>query len=125
MKKVIKIVIVLLCFLGVFLVYNYIKPVDDTYKLHIKCNNHSESYSVMINDDIKFATSDEKCKLNLKVEDISRNYIKLNSNTFFYKINGRDLIDSLTLSYDVYVSSDSDLTLVGHDKDTRFEFSYK
>ena len=125
MKKVIKIVIVLLCFLGVFLVYNYIKPVDDTYKLYIKCNNHSESYSVMINDDIKFATDDEKCKLNLKVEDINRDYIKLNSNTFFYKINGRDLIDSLTLSYDVYVSSDSDLTLVGHDKDTRFEFSYK
>ena len=68
---------------------------------------------------------DEKCKLNLKVEDISRDYIKLNSNTFFYKINGRDLIDSLTLSYDVYVSSNSDLTLVGHDNDTRFEFSYK
>ena len=95
MKKVIKIVIVLLCCLGIFLIYNYIKPVDDTYKL------------------------------NLKVEDINRDYIKLNSNTFFYKINGRDLIDSLTLSYDVYVSSNSDLTLVGHDKDTRFEFSYK
>ena len=57
--------------------------------------------------------------------NINRDYIKLNSNTFFYKINGRDLIDSLTLSYDVYVSSNSDLTLVGHDKDTRFEFSYK
>ena len=125
MKKFIKIVIILLCFLGVFLVYNYIKPVDDTYKLYIKCNNHSEKYSVMINDEIKFATDDEKCALTLKVEDINRNYIKLNSNTFFYKINGRNLIDSLTLSYDVYVYSDSDLTLVGHDKDTRFEFSYK
>ena len=79
----------------------------------------------MINYEIKFATDDEKCALNLKVEDINRDYIKLNSNTFFYKINGRDLIDSLTLSYDVYVSSNSDLTLVGHDKDTRFEFSYK
>ena len=111
--------------LGIFLIYNYIKPVDDTYKLYIKCNNHSEKYSVMINDEIKFATDDEKCALNLKVEDINRDYIKLNSNTFFYKINGRDLIDSLTLSYDVYVSSNSDLTLVGHDKDTRFEFSYK
>lgn len=125
MKKVIKIIIVLLCCLGIFLIYNYIKPVDDTYKLYIKCNNHSEKYSVMINDEIKFATDDEKCALNLKVEDINRDYIKLNSNTFFYKINGRDLIDSLTLSYDVYVSSNSDLTLVGHDKDTRFKFSYK
>ena len=78
MKKVIKIIIVLLCFLGVFLIYNYIKPVDDTYKLYIKCNNYSESYRVMINDEIKFATDDEKCKLNLKVEDIFYAFCKEN-----------------------------------------------
>ena len=42
MKKVIKIVIVLLCCLGVFLIYNYIKPVDDTYKLYIVFNDDSK-----------------------------------------------------------------------------------
>lgn len=125
MKKVIGLIVFVICLFGIYLIYNYIKPVDDTYKLYIKCNGHSEKYNIMIDDEINFATGDEKCALNLRVEDINRDYVKLNSGTFFYKLNGKDLIDNLTLSYDVYVSSGDNLTLVGHDKDARFEFSYK
>lgn len=125
MKKFISLFVVLLGIFGIVLIYKYTRPIDDTKKLFIKCNGISEKYDVMINDIIEFASDSDVCKLNLEVENIDRDFIKINSNTYFYKMNGKGELDKLTLSYDVYVSSDDSLYLIGHDKETRFEFCYK
>ncbi len=123
MKKFISLFITLLCIFGVFLIYKYTRPIDDTKRLIIKCNGYTEKYDVMINKEIEFAS--DSCKLNLKIENIDRDFIKINSETYFYKMDGKGNIDKLTLSYDVYISSDESINLIGHDKETKFEFSYK
>lgn len=125
MKKFISLFIVLLGIFGIYLIYKYTRPIDDTKMLYIKCNGVSEKYDVMINDRIEFASGSDSCKLSLEIENIDRDFIKINSNTFFYKMDGKGELDKLTLSYDVYVSSDDSINLIGHDKETRFEFSYK
>lgn len=125
MKKIFTLFLVLFGILGVVLIYKYTRPIDDTKMLYIKCNGITEKYDVMINDKIEFASNNDSCKLNLEVKNIDRDFIKVNSNTYFYKINGNNEIEKLTLSYDVYVSSDESVKLIGHDKETVFEFSYK
>lgn len=125
MKKIFTLFFILLGILGVFLIYKYIEPIDDTKKFIIKCNGITEKYDVMINDVIEFAAGNSECNLKLEVENIDRDFIKVNSDTYFYKINGNNEIEKLTLSYDVYVSSDEFIKLIGHDKETVFEFGYK
>lgn len=125
MKKVILYGAVLVVILIFGCIFYYTRPIDDTKMLHISCNDFKQEYDVMINDEIKFADGDSKCGIDLKVVNIDRGFIKLNSKTFFYKVNGDETIDKLTLDYDVYVPSDGNIILVGHDKETRFEFSFK
>lgn len=125
MKKFIMIVMILIV-IGIFIgIFYFTKPIDDTKKLYVKCNDFEEVYEVMISNEIKFADNDSKCKLELEVVNIDRGFIKLNSKTYFYKVNGDKEIDRLTLDYDVYVPSDGTVTLVGHDRETRFEFSFR
>lgn len=126
MKKKIIIGIMVLVIIGIFVsIFYFTRPIDDTKRLYVKCNDFKEEYDVMIGDEIKFAESDAKCKLEFEVVNIDRGFIKLNSKTYFYKINGDKEIDRLTLDYDVYVPTDSSVILVGHDRETRFEFSFK
>lgn len=125
MKKYAGFILGFLVIIIVILLYIYTRPIDDSRKLTIKCEGESQSYELFIGDNIEYSDKNSKCYINLNVENIDRDYIKLNSKTFFYKYDIDGKLDKQTLSYDVYVSSGNKLELIGHDGNTKYTFIYK
>lgn len=94
-------------------------------ELYISCNNISDSYEVYNNEKIHFASSDDKCKLNLEVRNIDRNFIKLNSTLYLYKVDKNMEVTDGSLSNEIFVAPNDKLILLSMDKNTRFIFEYK
>ena len=77
-KKILLIIIpVLLIALLIYVAFKEITPLDDTKKLYINCGSTHENYDVLTGNKISFAPNDEKCKLNLEIRDVERNFVKL------------------------------------------------
>ena len=74
---------------------------------------------------ISFAPNDEKCKLNLEIRDVERNFVKLNSTLYLYKMDGNNNIIDSSLSNEIYLNPNEHLILYSMDKTTKFEFNYK
>lgn len=130
MKKKIKVIlfvslIVLVSAVVVYMAFREITPLDDTNSLYIKCNNYSEKYEVYNGKKIEFATNDDKCKLNLEIRNIERNYIKLNSSFYLYKIDNSNKVVDGSLSNEIFINPKEELVLYAMDKETKFTFSYK
>lgn len=94
-------------------------------ELYISCNNISNSYEVYNNEKIHFASSDDKCKLNLEVRNIDRNFIKLNSTLYLYKVDKNMEVTDGSLSNEIFVAPNDKLILLSMDKNTKFIFEYK
>lgn len=94
-------------------------------ELYISCNNISDSYEVYNNEKIHFASSDDKCKLNLEVRNIDRNFIKLNSTLYLYKVDKNMEVTDGSLSNEIFVAPNDKLILLSMDKNTKFIFEYK
>jgi uncharacterized protein YxeA len=126
MKKFLKIIIpiIIICVIC-FLAFRKIEPVDDTKKFYVSCNSINSSYEIFSGTEIKFAQKDSKCKLNLKVENVDRTYLKVKSETFLMHLDGNGKIDENTVSKDIFVLPTEKLTLYSQDKSTKFEFEYK
>lgn len=123
MKVFIRVVLFVLFCLGIYVLFDYIKPVDATMNLYISCNNYSKKYDVFVGD--KFDFGNESCFADFEILDINNNYIKLRSSKYFFKTKTDGGYDNHILSYDVYVPSDGNVVLIGSDKKTIFEFSFK
>ena len=92
-KKILLIIIpVLLIALLIYVAFKEITPLDDTKKLYINCGSTHENYDVLTGNKISFAPNDEKCKLNLEIRDVERNFVKLNSTLYLYKMDGNNNI---------------------------------
>ncbi len=117
--------IILVCFLVIYKAFEEITPLDDTNSLYIKCNDHSEKYEAYNGKKIEFAPDDSKCKLNLEIRNIERNYIKLNSTFYLYKIDNNNKVIDGSLSNEIFINPKEEQILYAMDKETKFIFSYK
>ena len=125
-KKILLIIIpVLLIALLIYVAFKEITPLDDTKKLYINCGSTHENYDVLTGNKISFAPNDEKCKLNLEIRDVERNFVKLNSTLYLYKMDGNNNIIDSSLSNEIYLNPNEHLVLYSMDKTTKFEFNYK
>ena len=129
MKKIVKILLIIMILLVaggiVYYVFREITPLDDTKKLYISCNNHTESYDILSGTKIEFAKNIDKCKLSIEVRNVERNFLKLKTASYLYGSNSENKINDNGLFNEIYIESNKDLLVFALDKETKFEFQYK
>lgn len=129
MKKGYKIIIILGLLVGAGIIicqsFNVFDSTNHEKKLYIHCNDLNEKYEVYNNQEIHFNNSSDVCKLNLEVRNIERNFIKLNSTLYLYKVDTNMKVIDGSLSNEIYVEPNNKLVLLSMDKKTKFVFEYR
>ena len=125
MKKFWQFIIPLLviCGIGAFMLYNNTSH-DDTKRLYIKCNAISKNFEVFSGTKLYFAEGDEKCKLDIEVANVDRQFIKINT-TYLWRIDAHGEIDKSEAREMNIISVDEEVTLVSHDEKTKYVFAFK
>ena len=101
MKTFLKIFIPIFIVSGiVYFAFKKVEPIDDTKKLYIACNKITDNYDIYSGTDIAFASKDNKCKINMTIENVDRNYLKIKADIFLLKLDGNGKIDENTISKD-------------------------
>ena len=125
MKKILKIVLICVAVIlaGLFIWYK-IKPVNDTKKLYVSCENRNDNYNVLTGYELTFDKS-ESCKTDFEVMNVDNTYLKLRANKYFYSLDGNGKISEAKVSQDIFVLANEELVLYGIDQKNTYIFEYK
>jgi len=125
MKNFIQFIIPLLIIIviGVILLFNS-NPRTEENKLHIRCNNTTRNYRVLIGDEIDFLPKNENCNLKIKITNIDIGYVRFDTVYLWPTDANGDLLETEPRNT-IIVEANQDTSFYSYDKQTKFTFSYK
>ncbi len=125
MKNFLQFIIPLLviCGIGVVMLLSN-NTHDDTKRLYVKCNNISKNYEVYSGVKLFFAEKNDKCKLDIEVVNVDRNYIKINT-SFLWRLNENGEIDKNEARESNVIQIGEEVTLFSYDEKTKYIFAFK
>lgn len=115
--------LVIICGIGVVMLLNN-TSYDDTKRLYVKCDSISKNFEVFSGTKLYFAENNEKCKLDIEVMNVARNFIKINT-SYLWKVNEAGEIDKTEARETNIISTDTEVTLVSFDEKTKYIFAFK
>jgi len=111
---------------GFFLMY-IINPAERDKRLHIRCNDGlftRSTYSVYNSKTISFMPNNEECNLEIKIENVSDGFIKINTPSMLhYDINGQ--VDESEPRRNIFLEIGEEVVVYSLDRLTRYTFQYK
>lgn len=98
-------------------------PYDDTKKLYVNCENISENFDVYSNLEVVFSKNNEKCNLDIKISNVNRNYITIDTKYLWGMINNE--LDKTEPKSSNIISLNEKIILYSYDEKTKYTFQYK
>lgn len=106
---------------GFLFIFN--TPYDDTKKLYVNCENISENFDVYSNLEVVFSKNNEKCNLDIKISNVNRNYITIDTKYLWGMINNE--LDKTEPKSSNIISLNEKIILYSYDEKTKYTFQYK